>query len=225
VACALLSSARPALAQHAALAQPVEDAASLAAPEPAQRDLAGGGDEHRGRVLPRHLAGDQSTFWTVGLGVERFGTGYADSDYLVGVAAMFRVRSFGPHAVLMTKPSPDGYEESRFLAGLGLRGYFPVLGVSFSYGVGVHAEVRLEDHFWLAYATPLELGAVIYAKHSWDIELFLGARRAFAGELINHFLIDPNGFDNEDAGRELDRVKTDDPWRGFVRVVFARRLD
>jgi hypothetical protein len=227
-AAALLSSARAVPAQRAALATPVRAAVlpddalegTLAErPEPARDDA------QRGPVVPAALARNPSTFWSVGLGLERFGTGYQNTNDLLGIAAMFRMRSFGPHAVLMAKPNPDSYQDARFLAGLGLRGYFPLLGVSFSYGVGLHAEVRLEDHFWLAYATPLELGVVVYAKHSWDIEVFAGARRAFAGSLINHFLIDPNGFDNQGAQEELDRIKTVDPWRGFIRVVFARRID
>jgi hypothetical protein len=43
--------------------------------------------------------------------------------------------------------------------------------------------------------------------------------------LINTFLIDPNGFDNEDAQRELDVARDKRPWRGFLRIVFARRID
>jgi hypothetical protein len=180
---------------------------------------------HEGPVLPAHLQHDPDTFWTVGLALERFGTGYTGSDNLVGVATMFRFQSFGPHAMLLAKPSPEGYEDSRFLLGLGLRGYFPLLGTWFSYGVGVHGEIRLEDHFWLAYATPFELGAVVLRENSWHIEIFAGARRAFAGELIDQYLIDPNGFDNENASDELHDIKKNDPWRGFLRVVFARRID
>lgn len=199
---------------------------SLTAPARAQSEapLADRG-AHRGPVLPPHLSKMPERFWSVGIALERFGSGFSGNDNLVGIATMFRIRSFGPHALVMSKPSPEGYEESRFLAGAGLRGYFTALGVSMSYGVGVHAEVRLEDHFWLAYATPLELGAVLWSRNSWDVELFVGARRAFAGELIDQFLIDPNGFDNENAQDELDRVRHDDPWRAFVRVVFARRID
>jgi hypothetical protein len=178
-----------------------------------------------GRVLPEHLAHQPDTFWSVGLGVERFGAKVDDDNNLIGIATMLRIRSFGPHALLMVEPSEEGYQDSRFLGGVGLRGYFPLLGTSFSYGVGVHAEIRLKDHFWLAYATPLELGAVLWSKDSWDIELFVGVRRAFAGELIDHFLIDPNGFDNENARDELETIRHDDPWRGFLRLVFARRID
>jgi hypothetical protein len=182
-------------------------------------------DVIRGQVLPEKLAPKSNSYFTVGIGVERFGREVAGNDNLFGLAAMWRIHSFGPHVLIMSKPSDAGIEDSRFLAGIGLRGYFPLLGASFSYGVGVHAEMRLEDHYWLAYATPLELGAVVWAKDSWDIEVFIGARRAIAGGLINHFFIDPNGFDNEDARDELDRLRSDTPWQGFLRVVFARRID
>ena len=180
---------------------------------------------HSGPVLPRHLVRTPEQFWSVGLGVERFGADVDTGGNMIGVATMFRIRSFGPHVLVMTEPSTQGYQDWRYLAGFGMRGYFDVLGATFSYGVAMHAEVRLDDHFWLAYATPLELGSVLWSRESWDIELFIGARRAFAGELIWHYLIDPNGFDNENAQDELDRLRTDDPWRGFIRIVFARRLD
>jgi hypothetical protein len=189
-------------------------------PSDAERD-----DVLGGRVLPEELAPKSNSYFTVGVGVERFGREVAGNDNLFGLAAMWRIHSFGPHVLVMSKPSDAGLEDSRFLAGLGLRGYVPLFGTSFSYGVGVHAEMRLEDHYWLAYATPLELGAVVWAKDSWDIEVFIGARRAIAGGLINHFFIDPNGFDNENARDELDRLRSDSPWQGFLRVVFARRID
>jgi hypothetical protein len=182
-------------------------------------------DVIRGEVLPERLAPKSNNYFTVGVGIERFGREVAGNDNLIGLAVMWRIQSFGPHLLVMSKPSDAGFEDSRFLAGFGLRGYFPLLGTAFSYGVGLHAEVRLEDHYWLAYATPLELGAVVYAKNSWDIEVFVGARRAIGGELINHFFIDPNGFDNENAREELERLRTETPWQGFLRVVFARRID
>jgi hypothetical protein len=191
----------------------------------AQTDPLADRGAQRGAVLPPHLAEAPDTFWSVGVGLERFGGELGTGDNLIGVATMFRIRSFGPHALLMTEPSTQGYQDWRLLAGLGLRGYFDLLGASFSYGVGVHAEARLDDHFWLAYATPFELGSVLWSRESWDIELFLGVRRAFAGELIRNYLLDPNGYDNENAQDELDRLRKQDPWRGFVRIVFARRID
>jgi hypothetical protein len=207
--------------------------ALLAAPAAAEAEPPASGplsgveqdDVMRGRVLPDQLAPKPNSYFTVGIGVERFGREVAGNDNLFGLAAMWRIHSFGPHVLVMSKPSDAGIEDSRFMAGIGLRGYLPLLGTSFSYGVGVHAEMRLEDHYWLVYATPLELGAVVWAKDSWDIEVFIGARRAIAGGLINHFFIDPNGFDNENARDELDRLRSDTPWQGFLRVVFARRID
>jgi hypothetical protein len=175
-------------------------------------------------ILPAHLAETPASFWSVGVGLERFGAKLEAGDSLIGLAAMLRLRSFGPHALLMAEPRSSGYQKSRFLGGLGLRGYFPLLGTWASYGVGAHAEIRLEDHYWLAYATPLELGIQLWSKDSWDIELFAGARRAFAGALIDHYLIDPNGFDNDNARDSLDR-RRHESWRGFLRVVFARRVD
>jgi hypothetical protein len=194
--------------------------ASYEEAEPAAAD-----GRFRGEVLPLELAPRSESFWVVGVAVEEYGRGSRSRDELYGVTAMLRLRSWGPHALVMLKPSGRSYQDTRFVAGLGLRGYLPVLGIELSYGVGMQIEARLEDHFWLASATPLELGAVLFSKNSWELELFVGARRAFAGELINSFLLDPNGFDNEDADAVLYKTKTLEPWRGFVRLQFGRRLD
>jgi hypothetical protein len=174
----------------------------------------------RGRQLPE----DRSTYWSIGVGFERFEPTAIGASHHVGLTAVLRWAAFGPHTFVMVKPNPDGYEDSRFLAGLGLRGYVSPLGISLSYGVASHAEVSLAEHFWLAHVTPLELGAVLYQANSLDIELFLGARRVFAGELIDHFLIDPNGFDNDNAADELERARTNLRWGWFARLVFARRV-
>lgn len=183
------------------------------------------GEVFVGPVLPATLGEAPRDWWVVGVALEQFGRDPGSLDALYGISVMYRLYSWGPHLLMMAKPNSGGFEESRFVAGAGLRGYLPLLGTSLSYGVSMHAEARLEDHFWLAYATPLELGVVLYSKNSWDLELFFGARRAFAGKLINHFLLDPNGFDNENAADELERVTKLKPWRAFVRLVFGRRLD
>jgi hypothetical protein len=199
---------------------------TLASDARAESDASAGAREaFVGPVLPASLSPASNDWWVVSVAAEQFGRDPDSLDALYGVSVMYRLDSWGPHLLAMSKPNSGGFEDSRFLAGAGLRGYLPVLGTEMSYGVSVHAEARLEDHFWLAYATPLELGVVLYSKNSWDLELFFGARRAFAGELINHFLIDPNGFDNENAADELERVTELEPWRGFVRLVFGRRLD
>lgn len=181
-------------------------------------------------LLPEHLARLPKNYFVIGAALERFGENFAGKsqadNLLYGVAAMWRIKSFGPHILIMTKPSTDNYQNSRFLAGAGLRGMFNVPGLTeFSYGVGTHIEARLEDHYWLAFATPAELGATIWRRGSWNIDLFLGVRRAMAGQLINHFLIDPNGIDNENAQDELYRARHEDAWKGFIRLVFSRRID
>jgi hypothetical protein len=158
--------------------------------------------------------------------VESYGTGAPTDDTLFGLSAYYRLGPLAPNATFLFKPAAhDDLERSRWFGGLGLRSYFDVLGVEFAYGVGMHAEARLEDHYWLGVVTPLEIGAVLYDEHSFRIELLGGARYAFAGDLINHFLIDPNGFDNEDARDGLDEARHGDPWRSFVRLSFGRKLD
>ena len=186
-----------------------------------------------GPVLPHTLAPEQTSYWVVGVGWEEFGRDPEHPNSLFGLTGMYRYKSIGPHVLLMTNspglmstdPSLDGYEDWRLLGGLGLRGFLPALGTEWSYGVGAHAEIKLRDHFWVGYVTPLELGVVLYARNSWHLELFAGARRAAVGTLINHFIVDPNGFDNENAQDELDDLLHRDPWLGFVRVVFGRRID
>jgi hypothetical protein len=126
---------------------------------------------------------------------------------------------------LLAKPELDVLRDTRAQLGLGLRTHGRLWGIEWSYGVGIRAELRLEDHYWLAYATPLELGAILYAKNSWRVQLLVGVRSAFAGQLVNHFLIDPNGYDSAAASENLERVRTRAPWLGFVRLVYGRVLD
>ncbi|MCA9641044.1 MAG: hypothetical protein H6718_22320 [Polyangiaceae bacterium] len=174
--------------------------------------------------------GFRDHYWVLGVGAEYFASAAksvaSTGEELVGLTAMWRLGAFGPHSLLMVKPGVDRFQDSRVLAGLGLRGFYEIPGLTeLSYGVGGHAEARLADHFWLAYLTPLELGAVVWRKGSWNIETFVGLRRAVAGNLINYYLIDPNGFDNGDASDNLDDVLHGTPWRVFARVVFGRRVD
>jgi hypothetical protein len=182
-----------------------------------------------GPVLPESLYPEKKNYWVVGIGVERFATG-DDSiksldHYLVGVTAMWRLGPFAPHALAMMHPSGE-HENLRLLAGVGFRGYIDVPGfTSLSLGVGTHAEVRLQDHYWLWYLTPIELGAVVAQSKSFQVEVFVGLRRSITGQLINHFLVDPNGYDSEVAQGNLDRDTGADAWKGFLRVVFERRLD
>lgn len=187
-------------------------------------------DSGTGYFDSRVKDGFQRRYWVVGIGAEYF-TSAAESvgsggEELLGLTTMWRLGAFGPHAMLMAKPGVERVQDSRALAGLGLRGYYDISGFTeISYGVGGHLEARLTDHFWLGYLTPLELGAVVWHKGSWDIEAFIGVRRAVGGSLINYFLIDPNAFDNAEAQDHLDDVLHGTPWRAFVRVVFGRRVD
>lgn len=180
-----------------------------------------------GAVLPPHLMPEPSGFLRLGVGAERFGNGNDDSDYMLAISGVYRYRAFGPNASFLAKPrlGTTGYEESRFLLGLGLRGYYPVLGTEVSYGVGLLGELRFQEHFWLLQGTPLELSAVVYRKRTFEIELTVGMRIAMAGKLIDSFLLDPNGFQNEAAQANLDRALHEDRARGFIRLVFSRRVD
>lgn len=182
----------------------------------------------RGPVLPSALVPEPRSHWTVSGGLERFGGGTTGGDFLLALATTFRIAGFAPNALFIGKPhlGTTNYENSRFGLGLGLRAYVPVFGTEVSYGFGFMGELRFQEHFWLAYATPLELSCVLYRKNTFEIELFAGARRAFTGHLLNVFLLDPNGYENEGAQANLDRATTGGhAWSGFLRLVISRRLD
>ena len=186
-----------------------------------------------GPVLPASLAPEGSNYWVVGIAAETFGQEVDGTGLLLGLDVIYRIGPFGPHLLLMMKPNPlmsatpqiGDYEEYRALAGLGLRGHCPLFGTEWSYGIGAHAEIRLQDHYWTYHFTPFELGTAVFGRGSWRIELFYGARYALGGDLINHFIIDPNGFDSENARDELDLLLHQKAWTGFFRVVFGRRID
>lgn len=180
-----------------------------------------------GPVVSPALAPERAYSFLVSMGVEAWDSQFSGSDFLLALATTLRLSAFAPYVQLMAKPGigTENYEDTRLLAGAGLRAYLPLADGRFSYAIGVLTELRFEDHFWLAYATPVELGAVVYRKHSLEIEVFAGARRAFAGQLINSFLLDPNGFENEDAEARLGRARHEDAWHGFARIVVSRRID
>lgn len=173
-------------------------------------------------------AGSRTNYWVLGMAAEQFTSAATElgsgGNLLLGLTAMWRIKAFGPHLLLMTKPAVERFIDARYLGGGGLRGLFTVGSTQLSYGVSSHMEIRLADHFWLMYATPIELGVTLWDRGSWNIDLFLGMRRVMTGSLINYFLIDPNGFDNEVAQDEVDAAQRG-PWRAFARVVFGRRVD
>ncbi len=214
--------------RHASYAGLVLGAALACRPAQAQPRPGSGQDGvQSGPVLPSSLVPEPRSRWVVSGGVERFGGGVTGGDFLLALATTLRVSAFAPNALFLAKPylGTTGYEDSRFALGLGLRAYLPVLGTEVSYGFGVLGELRFQDHFWLAYATPLELSCVLYRKNTFEIEVFTGIRRAFTGHLLNVFLLDPNGYENEQAQSDLDHATSEHAWHGFVRLVISRRLD
>jgi hypothetical protein len=207
-----------------ALAGSAKAEGALPAESPAVDDFSS-----KSPVLPRTLLSQPRNYWVAGIALERFSTRNdsitALDHFLVGVTAMWRLGHFAPHSLLMITPS-EGHENLRVLGGLGFRAYLDVPGFTeLSAGFGTHLEARLKDHYWLGYITPIELGGTIVSNRTLDIELFVGVRRVIAGALINNFLIDPNGFDSEDARDNLEDERHGNAWKGFARVVFGRRLD
>ena len=177
-----------------------------------------------GPILPDTLVPHSTGYFVVGVSGENYGSDVGHGA-LVGLEAQYRWRALGPYLFLESRPTQDSIADARYVGGLGFRGYFPLFSTEFSYGVGVRLESRLAEDFWLAHATPLELGAVVYSKNSWEIQAFVGVSRVMGGHIINWFLINPNGIDNQAAKDEVERLRHEAPWLGFVRVVFGRRLD
>jgi hypothetical protein len=91
--------------------------------------------------------------------------------------------------------------------------------------VGVSVEARLRDSLWLAYATPIELGVPLYRGQSAEHYLFVGARHSLAGALINSYLLDPNGYANENARAELDHLRDAGAWQVYLALAFGRRVE
>lgn len=146
-------------------------------------------------------------------------------DQLIGATVMYRAGDvgFGGRLLLSPKFERSSFLEIRGQLGLDARYYF-TYGLDWSVGLGVSAEARLADHLWLAYANLLEIGATVYSSRTLSVRLFGGVRYAFGGNLVNWFLVDPNGFDNENAADDL-KEELDAPFEGFVRLVFQRRIE
>ncbi len=191
----------------------------------------GAGDDPRvvGPLLPEPWSVLPVTHWVVGVGLERSSqTLDVDDDVrevLLGASAEFRWRWLGPHARLMVDTHSTRYNERRLFADLGFRAHFPLFGTEASYGVGGHFDARLHRHYWLAGITPVELGIVFYRQGSWRMGLYAGSRVALGGQLLDSFLLDPNGLNNQSAARDLRDARDDNPWEGFLTLVFGRRID
>lgn len=140
-----------------------------------------------------------------------------------GLMLAYRTGSLSPHLRALISPSLGAYQNIAGAAGAGLRVHFELGGVALSYGVSTSIEARFRDSLWLAYATPVELGMPLYRGASAEHYLFVGARRSMTGALINSYLLDPNGYDNEDS---LDRLRDmRDAWQLYVSLVFGRRVE
>jgi hypothetical protein len=111
------------------------------------------------------------------------------------------------------------------MAGAGVRVHFELGDVPLSYGVGLSVEARLRDSIWLAYATPVEIGAPLYRGDSAEHYVFIGARHSMAGALVNSYLLDPNGYDNQDSFARLAELREEHAWQLYVSFTFGRRIE
>jgi hypothetical protein len=174
------------------------------------------------------LDGPPSTQWEVALGFERAGDGMASGldpdDELLSLGVGLKGDWLGTHLTVSVSPNLLGeFVEVRGMGTLGLRAFTELGGVELSYGVNAQIEARLQDHFWLAYVSPAEVGVTLYEKGTARVRLLGGVRLNLAGELINSYLIDPNGFLSESAARDLETVKSRSA-EGQVSLVYVRTL-
>jgi hypothetical protein len=144
-------------------------------------------------------------------------------EQLVGVTATYRRDWFGLNGKLLFTPQSIT-PRARARAVLGPRFLFDAFGRNWDYGLSVQGDAVLDDHHWLLYVSPIELGFDLYQKDSFHVRLFGGVRYALRGRLLNNFIIDPNGFPHVEFQRILDD-KLDHPWEGTVHLVFVRRID
>lgn len=164
----------------------------------------------------------------VGVGAEHFGKTVESfghgQDFLFGPTIAFRRGPVEPHFELLATPFAGTYENWRLLASLGARTYIPLGRTEISIGGSLHAEARLQDHYALLSFTPVEIGVTLYRKGTLQAQIFTGIRAGFAGALIDSYLLDPNGFRDEEAQSRLDEVSLRSPWKVFARLVFSRRV-
>jgi hypothetical protein len=191
----------------------------------AQEAHAGAGSPYLSAVQ----APTQGSFWWPAVVLERGSTHLTGArsvdDTRFGLALAHRSHTISPHLRAVISPSLGAYHNLAGLVGGGARIHFRLAGIELSYGVGLAIEARLRDSLWLAYATPLELGLPLYRGPSAEHFLFLGLRRSMSGELINSYLLDPNGYDNESSRDRLRELRREQPWQLYVSLVFGRRVE
>ena len=178
--------------------------------------------------LPPGIAVSSSSYWIVGVAFDRAADNVVREqlidDQLFGPSVVHRWGALGLGSKLMLSPNFDAIENVRGLAALMARYRVQIAGRPWMLGVAGGIEARLHDHFWLAYLSPVEIGAPLYTDGTARVYLFVGLRRNIAGQLINSYLIDPNGFDNGNAERVLADEKSA-PWEASISLVFGRRID
>jgi hypothetical protein len=168
-------------------------------------------------------------FWWPAVVLERASTNLTGKrsvdETRFGLMLAYRTGSLSPHVRALISPSLGAYQNLAGVAGAGARVHFELGGVALSYGVGMSLEARLRDSLWLAYATPIELGLSLHRGPSAEHHLFVGARHSMAGALINSYLLDPNGYDNEDSLDRLRDLRDGRAWQLYVSLVFGRRVE
>jgi hypothetical protein len=164
--------------------------------------------------------------WTAGVVLERSLHSIARKrlvdDQLFGLSATyFAAGRYGIHGRVLVSPNVARVVDTRGFGALGLRLRTNILGVDTYLGTGAHVEARLRTHYWLGYVAPVELGVTAWQQGSFRLELFLGARGVVVGDLIDSFLIDPNGVDNAQAEEAL-AARRARPWELYLSLVLAR---
>jgi hypothetical protein len=187
------------------------------------------GHDGPGAYLARGWDVAAPRFWWPAVAFERASTHLTGArsvdETRFGLALAYRTGSISPHLRALLSPSLRTYQNLAGAVGAGVRAHFELGGVPLSYGIGVSIEARLRDSLWLAYATPLELGTPIYRSESAEHYLFLGARHSMAGALINSYLLDPNGYDNEDSLEQLNDLRDAHAWQLYLSIVLGRRVE
>ena len=203
--------------------------AFLAAVGSARADTSANVENGARAYLAPGIALQNQHFWWPSVVIERASTHLTGrrsiDETRFGVALAYRTAHLSPHLRALISPPLGAYQNFAGMAGAGLRVHFEIASVPLSYGVGMSVEARLRDSFWLAYATPLELGVPLYRGDSAEHYLFVGARHSMAGSLINSYLLDPNGYNNEQSLEELAVLREEHPWQFYVSLVFGRRVE
>ena len=170
-----------------------------------------------------------SSYWLVGLTLDRarnparIQRESREDDQLFGISATYRRAWLGLNLKLLVTPqrlSP------RTRTGLVVGTRFSVrgLGRDWSYGINAQGDATLDDHHWVLYLSPAELGTDLISYKGMRIQLFGGVRYATTGAVITNFLIDPNGHPHAEFAAILDD-KLSNPWEGYVSLAFTRRVD